>query len=71
MKVRYTRWQDRLLARVWPPKRRQYRMWQTLVDHNAAIIQQQVDMVNHDFALYGTAYVGPDGKRIDPQQISR
>lgn len=68
-RLRYTRWQDRLLAFLWPPKRKHLRMAQAVLDSSMDEIRREADPIQRDLLLYGTAFVRPDGTRIDPRTV--
>lgn len=70
-RLRFTRWQDRVLAFLWPRKRKQLRIAQALIDASAANVQAEVDRLLLDAHLYGTAFIdGATGRRIDPKDVS-
>lgn len=56
-KARYTRWPDRLLALVWPPKRKRLRMLDALVGASEDSIRHEMAKIARDLTLYGNAYV--------------
>jgi hypothetical protein len=68
-RLRYTRRRDRVLAFIWPPKRRRLRLQQTLVAAGMDKIRAATDPFQRDLMLYGTAFFGPDGQRIDPREV--
>jgi hypothetical protein len=60
MKVRFTRKRDRLLALFWPPKRRQRRLIQAIVDLDANASLDATARLMTDLALYGVAFFEVD-----------
>jgi len=54
--ARYTRWQDRLLCLVWPPKRKRLRMLNGLVKSSEGAVEHEMARIFRDLTLYGTAY---------------
>lgn len=52
----YTRRRDKLLARIWPPKRRKLEMMNRLAEMPLSEVQTALNQRLSDLALYGTAF---------------
>jgi len=62
MGFRYTRWQDRLLALIWPPKRKRLRMLNMLVKSSEKAVEHEMNRIALDLTLYGESFIHLDDR---------